>query len=645
MSREESEQAEVLEFVEREKRFRATLRRYHDAMGVEHDFAFKLKQHSETQVRELERRNRLKVVSLDLYDINRYSAATVAGSAIYLDVRPLGPGGSDAQGEEWQDFATVARGALESEVHDIDKGYPRVRRRVVRMGGAARAGAARLDIVRTGPFGVEVIPKAVDPRNLVWDGEQFPHPNDPECDELWETITADLDWVKEQSGYDNVDMLAADDGEQVIPVSADPSVPEGERPRRGGRITLKIGWLKNDETEAEVKQFRPLDPSRQYLACGECGYSEQDLVDSPGYDGAAQPDTLPCPQCGLTPEGLPVAMLHKVDNETEIGSVRAFANGYRRVILAPFFPQAGLLKDGPWPKGLTNFPYMVHVPDPFPLEPYGNSATFLNMDLQALKNASLRSGFEQMERNRDLTLAKADSIWDANQEPYQFDGSGDPVAYVTSYDDLQGIKHIQGSGLNPAFGQWMATIDAELGKHRGIGQISADAGQIKGMPVGTVARIQETGDVPLDEVIRILREDEEQFFNRWLELIIGAWPESRWYEVTGKQGATAFRLFDPSRAPAMRVRVHAAPNLDMVDKAKIEAARALVGAPPSIIRLAGKSANLPKEIIDELIAASAPAAIGGVGMDGAGPPLAGMSGLAPGPAGAPPLEMQPAGMQ
>ena len=50
-----------------------------------------------------------------------------------------------------------------------------------------------------------------------------------------------------------------------------------------------------------------------------------------------------------------------------------------------------------------------------------------------------------------------------------------------------------------AIGTWMQIVDSNLSRFRGIGQVAASAEQMKGMPVGTVARIQETGDVPLDE--------------------------------------------------------------------------------------------------------------------------------------------------
>ena len=84
-------QSQVLEFIERRKAYRETLSPYYKAIGLEYDFGIKLKQHEPVPERELARKDRLRVVSTDLPDILRYSSATLAGSAIYMDVRPRGP--------------------------------------------------------------------------------------------------------------------------------------------------------------------------------------------------------------------------------------------------------------------------------------------------------------------------------------------------------------------------------------------------------------------------------------------------------------------------------------------------------------------------------------------------------------------------
>jgi hypothetical protein len=315
-----------------------------------------------------------------------------------------------------------------------------------------------------------------------------------------------------------------------------------------------------------------------------------------------------------------------------------YKNGHRRVVLAPFCPQVGLLKDGPWPEKLTGFPYMMYVSDPYPSEPFGNSVTYLNMDMQALKNASLRSGFEQMDRNRDLLITKYASLWDNSHEPYQFDGSGDYVAYTESYDDLNGIKHFQGAGLNPSFGLWMEIVDSNLSKFTGVGQVSANPAQMKGMPVGTVARMQETGDVPLDEATKILREDEEQLFTRWLELGMGHWSEEQWVKVTGRNGEEAWRLFHGAKLPPMKLRVMAAPDLSAVDSMVLDRIKSLIGAPPAVIRFAGKAARIPKMLIDQLIQETTqpPAGPGTPGASPGGPA---------GPSGPPAAAMQqPAAM-
>ena len=602
--------------VAREKRLRASLKKYHDAIGMEHDYAVKLVQLDPKRRRELVEQGRQPVVSLDLYDIVRYSKAILSGSQIYFDVAPYGPGKTDAETKDLQDAAAIAKDAMMEQIRDVDIGYPKVRRRVVYMGQAARAGAARLDVVNSGPYGTEVVPVQVDPRNLAWDGEQWLSFNDHGCPELWETIRPLLSWAKNNPDFDRAsrEMLVADDGENIIPRSANPSLDptNDEHDDESARITLKVGWIKADPDEVPTDNgSTPIDPSQWHMACDTCGYSEADLVGTAGYDGASLPELMPCPQCGVTPEGEPVSMMHRIDTEAEIGRVATYSEAHRRVVIAPFCPQAGFLRDASWPKGLTNFPYMLHVPDPFPLEPFGNSATSLNIDLQSLKNKHLRLMDEQMERNRDLTVAVENSFWDAKHQPHRFDGSQGYTAFVNGTERLGDIKHFQGSGLNPASGIWMDRLDAELGRHRGVGQVAADAQQMKGMPVGTVARIQETGDVPLDEMIRILREDEQPFMQRWLELFCAYATVNRWVDTAGPDGERVFRIFNGSSMPPLKLRVIASPNMNAVDMDKIEKMKGLVGAPPSLVRFALKDANVPNEVINELIHGMAPPA-GGV---------------------------------
>ena len=641
--------AEVGEMVERVKRYDNSLRKYKEAFIIDYDYIFKLKQHSSSERRELERKDRLKVVSLDLYDIGRYGSNTISGSQIYVDVEPAAPTPDLAPGEDdpAEDIAQVCRQMMENQTSDIDVGYPRVRRRFTKLGYCARAGAARLDVVPDPRGGANVVPAAIPPENLSWDAQNFIHFNDPGCPELWEELRVDFEWAKGNEEFDE-DFRASihpDDGRALIRLPKEGPKLDVQAAERGRmQITLKVGWLKEDpgEVEVETDEDEELPESDRYMACPTCGYSEADLRQRPDYHGEQLPESAACPQCGMDEAGEPIGHMHRIDVGRKIGKMPAYENGHRRVILAPFCPNAGFAKDGPWPPKLTNFPYLLYVPDPYPSEPYGNSVTCLNMDLQSLKNASLRSGFEQMDRNRDLLIAKFGSLWDSRQEPYQFDGSGDYVAYTQDYDSLNGIKHFQGNGLNPSYGVWMGVLDENLSKFRGIGQVSASAEQMKGMPVGTVARIQETGDVPLDEALKILREDEEQLFTRWLEMGMGHWTEAQWVSVTGPDGTQAFRLFHGTRVPPMRLRVMAAPDLSVVDGQTLDRIKGLIGAPPAVLRFAGQAARIPKKLIDQMIQETSPqpASPGNGGpMGPAGPAIPnGMQGAMGQPAG-----MVPAG--
>ena len=643
---------ETSRLIRRWRREHESLRVYHRAMRLEYGYNFKLKHHSAPDPTKPLRKQPLTVSTLDLYDTTRYAAWQIDNSEIYMDVRPSEPGEDELEQADLDDGARIVRSLMDEHVHDVRLGYPRVRRAVIRMGQGVRVGAAMLDVIPGGEMGADVVPRVVKPWLLSWD-TRFAHPLSHGNKVVWEVHEkVPLDWV-----HDNPDFgpsakdVKPDDGHEALEDTPeqDPAVERDEDSEETRTCTLVTGWLMDDEAEVEVQvgEDKKLEPARWYMGCAECGYSERDLSMEEDYDGSGLPERLPCPKCGAKQDGTPVAMMHRMERERSFGRVPEFENRHRRIVLAPCSPECGLLRDGPWPKRLTHFPLMYHVPDPFPIEPTGNSHTFLQMDLQSLKNASVVAGFEQMERNRDLLIAKEDSLWDAQHEPYQFDGSGDYVAYVESYDDLQGIKHVQGQGLNQSFPTWMDRLDTELRGNRGIGQASLTPEQMKGVNVGTIARSMETGDVPLDGALRVLREDEEGFFNRWLELLCGAWSRERWVEVSGGDGDLVMRLFLPGVTPRLKLRVNASPNMNAVNREQMRAAKELDGiTSPTLLRYAAESSKLPRHVVDGLVkertapqpGAAPPGLPGPEGLPGAGglPP---MPGAVPGRPGLPgPLE-------
>lgn len=601
--------AEVADHIADWKRSRKAIERYHEAIEREYNYCLKLDHHEAETVRNGVRQKvkALQVSTLDLYDINRYTTSQLAGAQTYVDVRAMEPGETPAEQLAQQEASEIAQAVVKEWCADTDLGYPHIKRSVIRMACAARAGACKLDVVPGGEHGADVVPSIVDPRNLSWDS-RYAHFNHHGNRVLYERVLrVPLDEIEER--YKNGDLVTRDDGEKPMK-DADPKVQHEGEDAEVPSATLVIAWCMGEEEEVERKQTRALDPRDWYMACPTCGYTEKDLATRPEFDGQTLPESMPCPQCGETPEGLPAGEMQRIEAEPVLVSEPAYREGRRRFVFAPFSPDAGYLEDGPWPEGLTHFPYGMYVPDPFPIEPFGNSQTFLNMDMQSLKNATLAEGFLQMQRNRDRLLVKEDALWTAEHEPYQFDGSEDYVAYVSTYDDLMGMKHVQGAGLNQAFPAWWGTIDGELNKHRGIGQAALSPEQMKGVQVGTIARSIETGDVPLDEMLRIFREFEQQLLSRVLELIGGSWTHPSWHEVTGRDGRMVPRLFDPSRLPRMKLRVYAAPNLRGIDIERAKAMREMVapGTPPTMVRFIGHEANLPPMMVEQLIEEMTPGA-------------------------------------
>lgn len=627
------------------------LRKFHLASTTEYNYGIKLRQHNEPDDLSglsLSRRRRRTVTTLDLYDIIRYQSASLGGASTYLDVKTATPAGDEQLGpdgapgplaKKWQEAANTAKSVLMEQITDTDLGFPRVKRKVIRQAIAARAGACRLDVVPGGQNGAVIVPTMIDWRNLGWD-LRYSHFNEWGCPWLDETIRIPIEEAKRRVKSDGwrkkaVDALRPDDYDIINGTGgttwdvAEPKVDRAAWKKHRNHVTLVVRWIKDADETPEPEAPEQLEPRDWYMACPTCGYSEYDLSKSVDYDGSMLPPFAPCPRCGLTAEGEPAGTMERMEVAPQMGKEVEPKERHRRVIFAPFCPTAGLLKDGPWPKGLEGFPYWMFVPDPFPLEPVGNSTTYLNQDLQSLKNQSMRSAAEQMERNHDLTIVLETEYTDGNGEPYDWSGNG-PSGYramTNNPEALNGAKHFQGSGLNPAFMPWITVLDANLTQHRGTGQYSMTPAQIKGTTAETAARVQETGDVPVDEVLRILREDFEQLLQRWLELIGGNWTIDRWTEVAGPSGETAWRLFRPSALPPLRLKVHSGPDLNLVDIDRIRAVKEMQGLPPVAMRLVASALNLPSELVEQLI------------KETMAPPAGPM-----GPAGAPGLPMPGAGV-
>lgn len=594
------------------------LRKFVNASSTEYDFGIKLRQHVESDNPRYKRRN---VTTLDTYDIVRYLSSSISGASTYLDARLATPAGDEPEGpigRQWLDAAKAAKAALEDWQGDSDLGFQRIKRRVIRMAVAARAGACRLDLVEGGAAGATIVPTMVDWRKLGWD-LSYTHFNEWGCPWMFEEMRVPLEWVKAQK-WRNVDQLRPDDGETAYTDEANPKLDRAAWEKHRNHVTLVVRWIKDArEPAAPPPEPVPLEPRRWYMACPVCGYSEHDLSLQDDYDGSALPNVAPCPQCGMTAEGYAVSTMERMEVAPQRGELPERKERHRKVIFAPLSPAAGLLEDKPWPKGLENFPYWMFVPDPFPLEPTGNSATFLNQDMQSLKNAAMRAAAEQMDRNHDLTVVLEAEYTDGQGEPYDWSGAGPSgyTAFTNNPDAVRGgIYHHQGSGLNAAFVPWVTVLDMNLTKFKGTGQLSMSPAQLKGTTATTAARVQETGDVPVDEVLRILREDLEQFLQRVLELMGGNYTVDQWVSVSGPSGDEAWRLFRPSTLPPLRLRVHAGPDLNIVDLEKVDKVKGMIGLPPAGMRFVGKLANLPSELVEQLIqetAAQMPP-VGPVGM-------------------------------
>lgn len=591
------------------------LRPYMKRLQREYEFCWKFDHYSAGQRQELQRVDRIQPATADVYDVVRYQSAMITAAEPYLDVKPV---------DEIKDpeAAELVRATMEREINDPERQYRAIRRAMVRMGFSARVGAVLLDVDPVGcGYGPEVVPRLADPRTLSWTAPYL-HPNQYGCPRFREVLRMPLEQVKRMRGWKHVDQLRADDGETELAErisSVDPAAPlkPGEGTQDVPMVTICKEW-RRDEFAPRTRTLKTaaLPPGERHFACAECDWrspvqDQQALAmesmleeaaaaagaDMPAAPPFEWPEAMPCPQCG-TP-------LQRIDVTDESLTEMEYPHGRRFVIVAPLQPAVPPLVDEPWPEHLTGFPVGYYVPDPLPLEPSGNSTTFVQWDPQCMIDSMFRLGHEQMHRNRDLLVVLEGTLHDSAGEPYQHDGSGDYVAYATSADGMAALKQFQGSGLNSAWPTFLSSVQDSMQRNRGIGQIAMSAQELKGTPVGTVARQQESGDVPVDDAIAVLRELETMLFTRWFQLGKSVWTRARAVRLMGDDGNAAYRLMNLSSAPNVDIRVTAQPSLDPSQLAKMDALTKIRGATPAELKWLAKVANLPMELMTDLIAEQA----------------------------------------
>lgn len=589
------------------------LRRYKDAHTSELDFCLKLEHYRDADNDESNDRRRIKPRTADLYNIVRHKSAEISRSEIYLDVRPRPEAGLDSpmddqRVQQIQMGAKVAKIALESTIHHPRYGYEEARDRIVLAGLAGRIGCVCVEWdPRKRPYG-EMVFRVVDFRNMAWTAGTY-GPHDPAC--WWvierKRMTREQIRAMKKLKWKNTEKATESAGPDTAQGN-DPSLPPGTvRLAQGGSVApnpskreeyvnVLFRWIIEDETTAKSpEEHEEMDPADYYLACPKCGYEEK-----ASENGMELPTSAPCPVCAQENPTDPGTM-QRVEMRARSTESLAYPEG--RLTIVPEDGSDVTFYDGPPDCPTRAFRHMTFEPYLHPYEPIGLSDTKLHKNMQLILDSTYRLGYEQMSENRHLIVTLEDGLTDANGEPWQFSDAQGRVAYARDHATLQGIRDFQGQAVPQGWSEFLSQLRAAFIPNFGISDVRVEPGNTQNIPVGTMEKMQQSGELPVQHHITRLQRRESILFGVVLDMIRHYWTERRWIDYMGPEGSIDYKLIQGTSLPDANVSVTASPSLQKIEQDQAQALEIVFSKfreSPAIGKAMAKALGVPPDQIAEL---------------------------------------------
>lgn len=613
---------------------------WYDLIDLEYDFSMKLL-HYVNDTGETKDRRRIQPRGLQLYQILRHKTARVAGSEIYLEMRPI-----DGDSEEDPDLAHYAKFALEQVLFDRMRGYRKARKRMVTGAFAARSWITKVEY---DPEIDEILFSNTDPTRFhVPPGCLDIH--DARTPYVIEERTVPLSAVEAMKdyGWEDTEKVHADGttkhagvgtGDAAGNVALTAGGGDSSGPDNRELVTLLFAWYRKDPLGRTVEQpmsQTDLPAEDQKMRCPSCGYEEQAQPDENGDVPIVGED---CPACG-------VDVMVRVDTEEKIGFYRMYGKG---VLIIKPKDQEVILYDKGWPQPLRSFPFLEFIAYEAPRDHHGQSDSSLNWSLQVVSNSMLRLGYDQMRFNVDLIMTPAEGLVDRNGEAFDFSDEVGRVAYFADPMAANATKHFQGSGLPPSWAVYFNAIEGVYASNRGTSDFGLPPDRSRDIAVGTVRQLTETGEIPTDQHIRDLRDEESIFFGIVWDMIRATWTEHRWVRLLGQQGSYVMGLVRGDLMPNFDIAVTASPSLKAMDIDQFQTFMQWAQIPDMALQaVTAKILNIPTQYIMELQQARQKAAMAQPPQPGQLPPPAlgqtmppqAMLGLPPPNMGPPPMPPQ-----
>jgi hypothetical protein len=466
-------------------------------------------------------RRRIQIRGQETQDTTRHIVAKCTERERLVTPRPTD---RDSDPDEGEAVAALVRWELENP----QKGFDREVYAALTDACEKRAGCVWMDWdVDQLPFG-ELCYSRTDFRRLMYSPEW--HPHHYKCDILVREKRLHVDQARETYGKD---WLEPDKGFRTRGGTLRPGVPliQGTTGNYLGVgqsydddcTTIWEFWWKNDRTPKDKPkkgQDLGLAPKDRYLLClgipGQtegCGYRSPTQAQ---LSSMGKPQTLPpyleqaCPQCQ--------GDLERVDAKALDAYERAYKNGRRLVVLAPFSPAPDdePVADGGWPiPTLRSFPGLFFFRYVKGGRPMGPSDTALMWDQQAASDNLRTMAAQRVFEHRAYYVLPRKGAFDYRNRAFTFREDQFNHIYMDREYGPNAIQMVQGSGLDPQFSVAFNICQQALTQYRP----GADLGPVEdrqnksGVALQTEAAI---GEVPVADFQRRCNGEYGMFYgNVW----------------------------------------------------------------------------------------------------------------------------------
>ena len=575
----------------------------------------------------------------ELFDLQRQKVGEILQDPQFIECRPQNEGDDDPESAE------DSKIALEYVLRDPLLGFPRAKRLAVTGMLAARSWLIAVDVVHgVGKYGKETMFRTL-PRWRFHIAPGWQNMHDLTCPWVGEEADMRIGDIRAmaKSGWKNTDKVRPDGGQGTAsPSTSSQSVPLGSsnavnftakdpllarQSETDTALILKWYFRFDHDSLIEVpREPRTIARELRFQACPLC-----DHATVPGTPYDAEKVEM-CPNCGKAP-------FLEASEEQDVDYFEKFPDG-RLVIVAPNSKDENgdpvVLYDDAWPYKMRSFPYAHYRCYEDPIEQEGQSDTSIHWWSILILNGLRRFGWEQMRRNVDLMVAIKDSFQDAQGRPWTFNDLHGQVAYTRDLAGMQGMRHIQGSGISPALIPFHQMMLAPFKGALGTEDLALTEPQSKDIPVGTVKQLARSGNIPIRQHREIIDEEDSIFFGCTLDLLVQCWGPQRAVDVLGQDGVYKLKMLKQTALASHKVIISASPKLSAIRAEEITNFRMWtqsMAEDPAAGILIAKLANIPMGLVREYLKNKAaqpvspvagPGAPAGApaGMNGGNPPSA-----------------------